>query len=115
MRAILFFFPRHLSRRWLDWHNLEYEWNERLETELGMTQNPVTKRQLYLDNMRDRYLAGREFFGWERALLCPVCLHWWLTVMVVSVACIFHLLCIRDHLALVAFIYLVNHFFIRKI
>jgi|SRR5687767_15278343 len=113
--AILFFIPRHFSDNRLARAHVLVEMWEDHNAALVMTKEPVRFRELRVDFERDRYEAGRKFFTWERSILCPVCLHWWLTVLVISICLIFDWLRVRDHIAVAGFIYLANHFIIRKI
>lgn len=83
--------------------------------ELDLTSDPKTKAQLRKDHKVNTIMAGREFFTWERSLLCPICLHFWLTVLVGLVFISFNIMHARADLFLAAFVYLVNHFIIRKI
>jgi len=83
--------------------------------ELNVTSDPKTRVQMKEDHVINTIMAGREFFTWERSLLCPICLHWWLTVVVGAVCISFDLLNARADFGLAAFVYLVNHFLIRKI
>jgi hypothetical protein len=78
-------------------------------------KDAVRQRQLDKDARRDMIVTGRQLFGWERALLCPVCLHWWLTVIFMAICLTFDYYQAHAHLGAAAFTYLVNHFFIRKI
>lgn len=114
-KAILFFIPNELARRRLKIMGLLSSMRSELITELAMTQDAKVKHGLRQDKRRDIYIAGREFFTWERSILCPVCFHWWLTVIVGAVFLSFDLMGARADLFVAAFTYLVNHLFIRKI
>lgn len=112
--AILFFLPRWLADRRLKRVNKWREYKEKLLEQWEVTSDPIMRHKLYKDNLQDRYDAGRNLFTWERSILCPICFHWWLTVIFVGVM----LLLVGFtgfELLLVAFIYLVNHFILRKI
>jgi hypothetical protein len=113
--AILFFLPRDFSDRRLAKLGILIEMWERHNDELKLTDDPVRHQEMRIDFERDRYEAGRKFFTWERSVLCPICLHWWLTVLVVNLCIAFGWLHMGGHLGAVALTYLVNHFFIRKI
>lgn len=87
---------------------------ERHVEEMNVTSDPITRHGLRQDFKREVLVQARKLFTWERSLLCPVCLHWWLTVLVVASLFITHNLT-PDQLLPAGLIYLVNHFFIRKI
>lgn len=112
---IMFWIPEKLARRRLKLLGTLRKIASRHDNEIMMTQDPETKRKLKEDQRLDVYLAGREFFTWEKSLLCPICFHWWLTVIVGIFLLIFDGLNARADFFLAAFAYLVNHFFIRKI
>lgn len=83
--------------------------------DLDVTSDPKTRAQMRKDHVADTIDAGRVFFTWERAILCPICLHFWLTVLVGLVFILFDIMHARADVFLAAFVYLVNHFIIRKI
>lgn len=83
--------------------------------ELDVTSDPKIKAQMRKDHKADTIMAGREFFTWERSILCPICLHFWLTLLVGLVFILFDIMHARADFFLAAFVYLVNHFIIRKI
>lgn len=112
--AIFFFFPLWLADRRLKKLNLWREYKESLLEAWEVASDKVMREQLFRDNLRDRVVAAKYFFSWERSILCPVCFHWWLTVLFVVVYGSFQLFTGFD-LLVVAFTYLVNHLFIRKI
>jgi hypothetical protein len=113
--AILFSIPAWLADRRLVHQLTLTDILEAQREELNVTSDPVKLADLMVDHARDRYEAGRKFFTWEKSFLCPICLHWWLTVIVVGLALVFNWLQIRDHAGAAALIYLINHLFIRKI
>ena len=115
VREILFFIPGWLARRRLKMIGQLHKIEQRHSTDNTMTTDPITKHALKKDQREDVYMAGREFFTWEKSLLCPICFHWWLTVIVGAFLLIFDALGARGDLFLAAFAYLVNHFIIRKI
>lgn len=115
IKAILFAFPYFLAVRRLKKIGIYGHIRAGLMDELAMVSDPVQKRRIRLDKKRDIYEAGREFFTWEKSFLCPICLHWWLTVLVGVVCLYFDSFNARADLYLAAFVYLVNHFIIRKI
>lgn len=112
--AIFFSLPAWLADRRLVRQLTLTEILEAQREELNVTSDPVKLADLLRDHARERYEAGRKFFSWEKSFLCPICLHWWLTLLVAAVCLIFGWVYLRDAGA-VALTYLVNHFFIRKI
>lgn len=114
-KAILFSVPYWLAVRRLKNNGLYLSLSGDLINELSMIKDAKTKNQLRQDKRLDMYLIGREFFTWERSLLCPICLHWWLTLVIGVIFLIFNIMQARADLFLAAFIYLANHFLIRKI
>jgi len=115
VREILFWLPEMLARRRLKMLGTLHKIESRHANEIMMTQDPETKRKLKEDQREDVYMAGREFFTWEKSLLCPICFHWWLTLIVGLFLLAFDAMNARADLFLAAFLYLVNHFIIRKI
>lgn len=83
--------------------------------DLAVTSNPKTRAEMKKDHKAETIVAGREMFTWERSILCPICLHFWLTILVGLVFISFNIMHAREDLLLAAFVYLVNHFIIRKI
>jgi hypothetical protein len=113
--AILFFIPFHLAARRLHMNGiLAGIVNDQLE-EVKLTSDPVTRANLKKDHRLDINLKGRDLFTWEKSLLCPICLHWWLTLAVGFTLLIFDGLNVRADFFLAVFLYLVNHLLIRKI
>lgn len=80
-----------------------------------VTSDPKTRAQMKKDHVIATIESGRVFFTWERSFLCPICLHFWLTVLVGLVFILFDIMHARADIFLAAFVYLVNHFIIRKI
>lgn len=113
--AILFSFPYMLAILRLCRMGQWDEIADSQEQELAITRDPKTRHQLIKDHKLNTVIAGREFFTWERSLLCPICLHWWLTLVVGAVFISFDIMHARADLFLAAFVYLVNHLIIRKI
>jgi hypothetical protein len=83
--------------------------------DLDVTSDPKTRAQMKKDHVVDTIEAGRTFFTWERSMLCPICLHFWLTVLVGLVFILFDIMHARAEVFLAAFVYLANHYIIRKI
>jgi len=115
MKAILFAFPNWLATRRLKRAKVLQELRADAMSELAMTSDPRTRQGLLNDKRLDIYLEGRKMFTWERSLLCPICLHWWLTIVVGAVLIFFDAFNARADFFLAGFIYLVNHLLIRKI
>jgi uncharacterized membrane protein YagU involved in acid resistance len=113
-RAILFRFPLWLAER-----RLPPEVMAALKTnfyeEINHTSDFITKVGLNYDFKKNILLKGRELFTWERAILCPVCLHWWLSVLVGVIFLTFDLLNARADFPQAALTYLILHLIIRKI
>lgn len=114
-KAILFKFPFWLATRRLILKNLYWSLREGARGELKLTNDVRVRNQLRLEKRKDMYLTGRDFFTWERSLLCPICLHWWLTLVVAFPLLWMDMFHARDDFFLAAFIYLANHLIIRKI
>lgn len=83
--------------------------------ELSMTSDPRTREEMKRDHRAAVIEAGRTFFSWERSILCPICFHFWLTILVGFIFILFDIMHARADLFLAAFVYLVNHLIIRKI
>lgn len=114
-KAILFDFPHFLATQRLKKNNLYKQAVRRRIEELNFGSDPATKVGLKFDLKKDEFLKGREFFTWERSLLCPICLHFWLTI-IFGVFCLsFDLLNARADFLLACFTYLSTHLIIRKI
>jgi hypothetical protein len=75
----------------------------------------VNTVRAYKQWRRQYFETARDFFNWERSILCPICLHWWLTVIVVGVLFSVGYWHGLDTLGLCGIVYLTNHFIIRKI
>lgn len=115
VRAILFGLPYAMAARRLKLEGIFTKMRAAMSQELLVTSDPKTRNGLKKDNRASIYLTGRDFFTWEKSILCPICLHWWLTVIVAMVLLAFDLMGARGDFFLGAFTYLVNHFIIRKI
>lgn len=113
--AILFSLPMWLADRRLVRQLTLTEILEAQREELNVTSDPVKLADLLRDHERERYEAGRKFFSWEKSFLCPICLHFWLSVVAGLLCVIFDWLHLREHVGAAVLTYLVNHFFIRKI
>lgn len=113
--AILFFIPWWMAtRRMKQWHLHEdvlTEWRQ----EAQVTNGSVSTVRGYKEWRRRYFETARDFFSWERSILCPICLHWWLTVIVVAILFAVGYWRGLDTLGLCGVVYLTNHFIIRKI
>ena len=114
-KAILFSFPLFLAERRLKQAEILQKFHDQFIEELRMTKDISVIWGLKNDNRLDTFIAGREFFTWERSLLCPICLHWWLSVIVGIVLLSFDLLNAMADFLQAALTYLVLHLIIRKI
>lgn len=113
--AIGFFVPHWLAYRRVRLHNVAGTLEDQHLIEYNVTTDPVQRQRMRREMKLDVLESGREFFTWERSLLCPVCLHWWITLLAVALFVVFNWLNLRDHLWWAAFAYLSNHLFLRKI
>jgi hypothetical protein len=113
--GILFFIPLAMARRRLKENDLLARQRTELTQSLLATSDPKTRQEFISQYREDIMVLGRMFFAWERSFLCPICLHWWLTVLVVLLALMFGWADIYTYPLQTAFVYLVNHFIIRKI
>lgn len=111
--AIFFFIPNRLARRRLKQHDLLADYRRALAEDLLATSDPVRRLELRQENRRDAYAQGRKFFTWERSLLCPICFHWWLTILVIAGGLLISFNLFFDLQAPLA--YLVTHLIIRKL
>jgi len=114
-KAILFNFPLFLAHQRLRSLNLLREILFGYISEQAMTKDLGLKNQLKNDHRLNLFLKGREFFTWERSLLCPVCLHWWLTVIAAAIILSLDCFNARADFFIGVLAYLVNHLIIRKI
>lgn len=115
VKAILFSLPYFLAIHRLKRMDLYKKIHSSFVAELQITSDRSAKEKLRLDHKLEMYLAGRQFFIWERSLLCPICLHWWLTVLVGFVLITMDCMNARADFFIASFVYLLNHLIIRKI
>lgn len=115
VKAILFSFPSFLGKLRLKRYGLYRDRQIKLRQELSFIKDQATRDKSIRDARLGDFLEARELFTWERSLLCPICLHWWLTVLAGCVFIIFDLFNARADFFLAAFVYLVLHLVIRKI
>lgn len=115
-KAILFAFPYWLARRRLKkYPDLLKSITQAEADQVKMTSDPIVRENLKADFSKDEFLKGRTVFTWERSLLCPICLHWWLTVLAGFEFVVFDMFNARADFFLAAFVYLLLHLIIRKI
>ena len=114
-KAILFDIPFILSIRRLKEYGVYLQFQNKLGEELAVTKDKVNREKAIVDSKLDKLLAARELFTWERSLLCPICLHWWLSVLVGAFLLWFDLLNARADFLQAALTYLILHLIIRKI
>lgn len=113
--AMLFFIPFKLAAIRLKNKGLLTDIVAEQMDEIKLSRDPFVWTKLVSDHRLAIYLKGRELFTWEKALLCPVCFHWWITLIVGFMLFIFDGFNIRTDFLFAAFLYLVNHLLIRKI
>lgn len=113
-RAILFSFPLWLAKRRLTPEYLK-DMKSRYYQEMNLASDYVVKIGLKRDLNKNILLKGRELFTWERSLLCPICLHWWATLIFGIISLSFDLFHAREDFFIAGFVYLVLHLIIRKI
>lgn len=113
--GFLFGLPLWLADRRLLQNHLADDIDQEYVDAGSVTKDPIRQRELKEEWRANRFDRGRKFFTWERSLTCPICLHWWLTVIFGVICVSFNLLNARAEVLLAGFIYLANHLFIRKI
>lgn len=113
--AILFFIPMWFAIRRLKENDLYAGMRNELYNGLIQNKDPKNRQEWRKQHREDLIVIGREFFTWERSLLCPICLHWWLTVLLMPLALVFGWSAFFIFPLQTIFVYLLNHFFIRKI
>ena len=114
-KAILFWLPSFLGDRRLNEYGLYEERQKKLREELELTKDKRTAELTVIDARLEDFLIGRKLFTWERSLLCPICLHWWLSVLMGVVYLWFDIFDARADFLQAALTYLVLHLIIRKI
>lgn len=113
--AIFFFFPKWLADRRLRQNKIFHALRIKAQEEVALEKDPLGRIESIRESERWSYQKGREFFNWEKSILCPICFHWWLTVLFTGVCLGLDLLHVREQYMLLSFTYLLNHLFIRKI
>src|SRR3954469_17544290 len=81
--GIFNFIPRLLADRRLRRHTMDAELRESFVSGIAVVRGSYQKLVTRKDYIRHRITVGREFFTWEKTFLCPVCLHWWLSLVLV--------------------------------
>lgn len=113
--AILFWVPYCLARRRMRGYLFDQAvraWQE----ELSLTSDAIGAVEALRHHRHNVVVQARVLFTWERGLLCPVCLHWWLSWWAGwTWVAIDHLREFPLDLGVGAFTYLFLHFIIRKI
>lgn len=115
VRAILAQFPLGLADRRLASLGRLKDIKDEEKAELELTHGDRLFWQTVQDQRKARLEEAKNWFTWERSLLCPICLHWWLTATFGAICLTFDLLHARELWLWAGFIYLVNHLLIRKI
>lgn len=114
-KAILFSIPLWLATRKIKYSDSYKRLRGRFFDEINITSDTITKVGIRFDHKRDKVLLGRQLFTWERAIFCPVCFHFWLSLFIGIILISFDLVNARADFFLAVFTYLVNHLIIRKI
>lgn len=111
--AIGFWLPYLLAKRRLRgalFDDLVETWRE----ELRLSPDAIGHVEALRAHRRQTVVEGRKLFTWERSLLCPVCLHWWLSVAA-GIAWGLFAAITWDAFCAYVLAYLFTHLFIRKI
>lgn len=111
VHAILFFIPLSFAIKRLEDNNLLSCIVDHQDEEMKLEKNIWRQMEAREAQKKALYVAGRDFFTWEKMFLCPVCLHFWLTVVAFPFALIF----LSSEFLPFVFLYFVTHLFIRKI
>lgn len=113
--AILFFIPYFLAKRRMQ-GNLFDRAVEAWREQLSLSGDAVGAVEALRDHRHNVVVQARPLFTWERGLLCPVCLHFWLSWWTGwAWVAVNHLHLFPVDLCVGAFTYLFLHFLIRKI
>ena len=113
--AILFFVPYYLAKRRMR-GNLFDRAVEAWREQLSLTSDAIGAVEALRDHRHNVVVQARVLFTWERGLLCPVCLHWWLSLYAgCAWVSLQHFHQPPLDLAVGALTYLFTHLFIRKI
>lgn len=113
-RAILFSFPEWLAKRRLTTFDL-FDLYKQFGEEINLLHDYVEKVKANYEYKKDVFLKGRELFTWEKTLLCPICFHFWLSVLLGAILIISGRVDTWDDFGFGFLLYLVNHLIIRKI
>ena len=113
--AILFFIPYYLARARMKgflFDRAVRAWQE----ELSLTSDSIGAVEALRNHRHNVVVQGRLLFTWERGLLCPVCLHFWLSWWAGWIwLMVYHFRELPLDVAVGAFTYFFLHFIIRKI
>lgn len=113
--AIMFTIPYTLALRRLKNAGALKDIIKQHAAEMVLTKGAYQRELARSANKRDLYLTGREFFTWERSILCPVCFHFWLSLPIFWTCMCYDCIFVDENVWLAVFYYLANHFIIRKI
>ncbi len=113
--ALLFFVPYYLAKRRMR-GNLFDRAVEAWREQLSMTSDAIGSTEALRDHRHNDVVQARPLFTWERSLLCPVCLHWWLSLCGGTSWLLFSSAHVQPmDLAVGALTYLFLHLLIRKL
>lgn len=115
VKAILFDFPQWLAIRRLKQFGEYDRYITQYRKELSLTSELGQKEKTRLDFKKNMFISGREFFTWERSLLCAICLHWWLSIIVGTILIWISFVQTGSDYFTGFLTYLVLHLVIRKI
>lgn len=114
--AILFFVPYYLAR-WRMKGNLFDQAVSAWRDQLGFSNDRISAVHALRDHRLNVVIQGRVLFTWERSWLCPVCLHFWLTLIFGVGWCLgnwtFFLEPVDFYIGSLTYLFL--HFIIRKL
>lgn len=103
--AILFFIPYHFAKYRLKQLDELHKFTKQRAEQLVVAEDKKSRADIEWQHKVMVYQTGMQYFTYERAILCPICFHWWLSVPIIF----------YDVNITVFFYYLVTHFIIRKI
>lgn len=117
INAILFGIPKDMANNRIHKNGLhKMLWDKYVEEAQATPGTDAYENRLGAEEYhRNRYQYGRVFFLWEKSVLCPICLHFWMTAIFVVACLLLNTLHVRDQFWFASFIYLFNHLLIRKI
>lgn len=103
--AILFFIPYRLAEWRLKQLDKLHEFKRFRAEQLLNTKDKKARTDIEWTYKANVYETGMQYFTYERAILCPICFHWWLSLPIL----------LSDVSLEAWFYYFVTHFIIRKI